>query len=141
MTAGRATARAAAGRAGEDAAAAELRRLGMRILDRNWRCDRLELDIVADDGGVVVFAEVRTRAASGPAAPAETISPSKRRHLRDAALLWLAEHESWDRPCRFDVISVLHRDGTFSAEHLPNAFDLSDAGTSLDRGDAAWQPW
>ena len=56
------TAKARTGAEGEEAAAAHLRRLGWKILDRNWRSRHLELDIVAEERDTVVFVEVKTRA-------------------------------------------------------------------------------
>ena len=126
------------GRAGEDAAAALLRKKGLKILDRNWRRGRLELDIVCADGETIVFVEVKTRQARGMSDPADALTPAKRRLVIKAAQAWLAAHNAWRRPCRFDVVCV-RKDGlTLSAEHYRHAFDFSSA---LGGGHAAWQPW
>lgn len=126
------------GRQGEEAAAGVLRRAGLRILDRNWRQGRLELDLVCRDGGTVVFVEVKTRTSRERGGPEGAITPAKQRSLCRAAQAWLAAHDAWDAPCRFDVVCLIACDGTFSAEHYRHAFDFTP---SLDRRHAAWQPW
>ena len=128
----------ALGRRGEDAAAAILLRAGMHILDRNWREGRLELDLVCKDGDTVVFVEVKTRATAGRGGPEGALTQAKQRSLSRAAQAWLAAHEAWDTPCRFDVVALVACDGTFSAEHYRHAFDFAP---SLDSGHAPWQPW
>lgn len=128
----------ALGRRGEEAAAGLLRRAGLRILDRNWRAGRLELDIVCQDGATVVFVEVKTRSSAKRGGPEGALTPAKQRSLSRAAQAWLAAHDAWGAPCRFDVVCLVAGDGTFSAEHYRHAFDFAP---SLDRGHAAWQPW
>ena len=69
------------GKAGEDFAAKHLRKLGWRILERNWRCGPLELDIIGAHKGVLIFVEVKTRAAKGLTRPDEALTPLKRDRL------------------------------------------------------------
>ncbi|WP_241159444.1 MULTISPECIES: YraN family protein [unclassified Desulfovibrio] len=126
------------GRRGEEAACGLLRRAGLRILDRNWRAGRLELDIVCQDGATVVFVEVKTRSSAERGGPEGALTPAKQRSLSRAAQAWLAAHGAWEAPCRFDVVCLVARDGTFSAEHYRHAFDFAPP---LDRRHAAWQPW
>ncbi|PSK95663.1 uncharacterized protein UPF0102 [Murinocardiopsis flavida] len=78
----------ALGQWGEDAAAAYLKREGMRILARNWRCRHGELDIVASHGGVLVAVEVKTRSSGRFGSPLEAVGPEKRARLRRLALAW-----------------------------------------------------
>ncbi len=129
------------GQEGEAAAAAFLKKAGLKVLERNWRQGRLELDVVCEDkkaGKAIVFVEVRTRTASQRGEPAETITPAKQRTLAQAATAWLAAHDAWERPCRFDVLAVIHDGEAFHITHHTNAFEVGDA---LDRGHAHWQPW
>lgn len=133
-----ATGNAAIGARGEEAAARLLAKRGLRVLARNWRHGGLELDIVCDDRDTLVFVEVKTRAAGGPARPDEALTPAKRGKLVRAARQYLAAHDAWDRPCRFDLVCVVHDGATLTLEHYPHAFDLT---ASLGGGDAAWQPW
>jgi len=94
------------GAIGEDAAMRVLRRRGYRIRDRNLRCPMGELDLVAEDGGTLVFLEVKTRSTSDYGGPFEAISPLKRRRLQRLAVYYLATRRLMDRPCRFDAVSV-----------------------------------
>jgi putative endonuclease len=110
----------------------------LKILDRNWRRGRLELDIVCADGATLVFVEVKTRQAEGMSDPADALTTAKRRMMTKAAQAWLAAHNAWRRPCRFDVVCVCKRGLTLCAEHYRHAFDFSPA---LGGGHTAWQPW
>lgn len=96
--------------AGEDLAAAHLRRLGWRILERNWRCPSGELDIIAIEPGrtpVLVICEVKTRRGTRFGLPVEAITASKVAKLRELALHWLAEQDKAVGVVRFDAIGVL----------------------------------
>jgi len=122
------------GRLGEDAAAALLAKKGLRILARNLRLGRLELDLVCQDGQTLVFVEVKTRAEGSLATPAEGLTRQKAERLLRAGRLYLSGHDLWDRPCRFDLVSVLVRAGKVEAvEHTENVI--------ADGGGGGWQPW
>src|SRR2546425_12774100 len=83
-----------------------LRRRGYRIRDRNVRCPMGELDLVAEDGGTLVFLEVKTRSTSDYGGPFEAISPLKRRRLQRLAVFYLATRPLVGRPPRFGAGSV-----------------------------------
>lgn len=93
------------GRLGEDAAAWYLERQGYTLLARNFRCRLGEIDIVAREGGVLVFAEVKTRKNSYYAAAGEYVNRSKQQKLVLAAKYWLMQHPE-DVQVRFDVLEV-----------------------------------
>lgn len=116
--------RQALGRWGEDLAVRHLQALGWQVLDRNWRCREGELDVVARDGGSLVFVEVKARSGLGYGEPAEAVSPAKARRIRVLAARWLAEPDRpegwWD--LRFDVVSVLRTEGLPELLHLRAAF-------------------
>jgi putative endonuclease len=113
----------AVGGYGERVAARFLQTAGLTVVDRNWRCAAGEIDIVAEDGDVVVFCEVKTRRSLDYGAPVEAVTPVKVRRLRVLALRWLAEHERGFRPIRFDVVSVVpQRSGAAAVEHHRDAF-------------------
>jgi putative endonuclease len=101
------------GNLGEDLATAFLKKHGFRILDRNYRNKRGkqlgELDIVAEEAGVVVFIEVKSRECrSGDTVlPEENITFEKLRKLSKIAELWLRERKRIDRDYRFDAVTVL----------------------------------
>ena len=107
------------GRRGEQLAAEYLERGGLRILDRNWRCETGELDIVALDQRVLVVCEVKTRSGVRYGSPLEAISRSKRARLRRLAAAWLAAQELRFDDVRIDVIGLV-RDGSgqFTLEHV-----------------------
>lgn len=91
---------------GEDLAAAWYVRAGYRVLDRNWRCDEGEIDLVCRRGSTVVVCEVKTRRSSAFGSPAEAVTATKRLRLRRLAARWLREHGSRYAEVRFDVASV-----------------------------------
>jgi putative endonuclease len=116
-------AKGAIGRFGEEVAARHLTGAGLRILDRNWRCAEGELDIVAADGDVLVFCEVKTRSGAGFGDPAEAVTAAKSARIRRLGLRWLAAHGIGWRDLRFDVITVLRRpEGGPLVRHIRDAF-------------------
>lgn len=94
------------GRRGEDAAVAYLERAGMRVVDRNWRDGRGELDIVAIDGDTLVICEVKTRVTVAQGTPEEAVSPAKRRRLVRLAVSYITAQGLEPCPTRFDVVTV-----------------------------------
>ena len=113
----------AIGRFGEEVAARHLAAAGLRIVDRNWRCAEGELDIVAEDGGTLVFCEVKTRSGTGFGDPAEAVTAAKSARIRRLGLRWLAAHGIGWRDLRFDVVTVVRRpDADPLVRHLPDAF-------------------
>jgi putative endonuclease len=113
----------AVGAYGERRAVEHLVKAGMVLLDRNWRCRDGEIDIVARDGDVLVFCEVKTRRGAGYGTPAEAVIATKARRLRRLAAQWLEDHPVRPQEVRFDVVSVLpQRRGPARVEHLRGAF-------------------
>lgn len=107
------------GRDGEDLAADHLRRSGLTILDRNWRCSSGEIDIVARDGSALVVCEVKTRSSTAYGHPAQAVTRRKIRRLRELALRWLDERQIYVPEIRFDVIAIVQPpNGTPVLEHL-----------------------
>ena len=91
-----------AGARAEELCAELLRKAGLRILARNWRCRHGEIDLVAEENGALVFAEVRFRRDPRFGGAAESITPAKRARLLAAARLYLSGRPETD--CRFDVL-------------------------------------
>ena len=98
--------RRATGAAGEDAVAAWYVARGYEIVDRNWRVREGEIDVIARDGGSVVFCEVKTRRGDAFGAPVEAVTVRKQQRLRLLARLWLADQAARVPALRFDVASV-----------------------------------
>ncbi len=115
---------------GEALAAAYLERKGYTILDRNYRFERAEVDLICflpasqyEAGGELVFAEVKTRTGLGYGRPEEAVTEAKKRNLIRAAEAYLYERKLDGSPCRFDVISILLQRGKKpQIEHFENAF-------------------
>jgi putative endonuclease len=111
------------GRRGEQLAAEYLERAGLRILDRNWRCETGELDIVALERRVLVVCEVKTRSGVGYGLPVEAVTRSKAARIRRLAHQWLAESRARWVDVRFDVVAVLLVPGREpQVEHYEGAF-------------------
>lgn len=108
MTTQRTLTRAQLGALGEQLAVDHLTGLGLRILNRNWRCRYGELDVIACDPGArsVVFVEVKTRTGDGYGGLAHAVTQPKVRRLRRLAGLWLAGQDQRWAAVRIDVIGV-----------------------------------
>ncbi len=112
----------ALGKYGEDIAEQFLVQSGMQILERNWRCDAGEIDIVARDAGTLVICEVKTRSSNALGTPAEAISARKLRRLRTLAYRWLEAHHVYVPVVRIDIVSVTQPSwGAPVVEHLRDA--------------------
>lgn len=109
----------AVGQYGENVAAARLVEAGWRVLDRNWRGTRGELDIVALDGTVLVVVEVKTRRGTRFGHPAEAVTAAKLARLRRLTGEWIATHRARASGVRIDIVAVtLPRSGAAHVEHL-----------------------
>jgi len=118
---GTAGGRAAAmlGRYGEQLAVRYLREQGLEIVERNWRCELGEIDIVALDGRCLVVCEVKTRRSAAFGAPTTQVTVAKLARLRRLAGAWLSQHDAQVDDVRIDVIGVLRpRRGACELEHL-----------------------
>jgi putative endonuclease len=117
--------RSAIGRAFEAAACAHLMARGYRIVQRNFRVPSGEIDIIAWDGEVLCFVEVRGRAEAEHGDPLETISPQKQaRVIRAAREYLMTLAQPWPR-MRFDAIGIVHED---TPVLVKDAFDDSRVG-------------
>ena len=102
---------------------------GYRILDRNVRTPLGELDLVAEDHGVVVFVEVKGRATEALGGALLAVDHRKRVKLTKLAAQYLAQRHWSDKACRFDVVLVKGiPSDPGRIEHLQNAFDASEHG-------------
>lgn len=108
---------------GEGMAQRYLKKCGYRILECNFRTRFGEIDIIAETGKYIVFAEVKTRRNDSFAAAREHVTAAKQQRLIAAAEGWLQRHPT-DRQPRFDVLEVYGEEGTRAPRinHLENAF-------------------
>ena len=113
------------GQEGEAAAEQYLRAKGYRILAKNLRMPLGELDLVAEDGPVLVFVEVKARSTQEFGGAIHAVQQRKQDKLIRLASQYLARHHLSHRLCRFDVVLLQGTDDTGSTiEHIENAFDV-----------------
>ena len=113
------------GKRSEEIAAQYLCSKGYRILERNYRTPRGELDLIAQDGDVLVFVEVKARRGVGFGEPQWAVDKRKRQHLIKASLFYLSRKKIQDRCCRFDIVVVREdRHGRTNIDLIPNALEV-----------------
>ena len=119
------------GAGAERAAETFLLRRGLRIVARNYRTPRGEIDIIADDGGTLVFVEVRMRSGGAFGGAEESIDRRKRQRIVAAARHFLASGASAEPPCRFDAMlltPLAHQSpDDYAVEWLRDAFRADDS--------------
>ena len=112
------------GKTGEGIAVAHVRKLGYRILARNYRRRFGEIDIIAKDGDTLVFIEVKTRKTQNYGTPFEALTLHKQQQISKVALDYMTQKKVENCNIRFDVVAVLmDKEGRQTVEVLPNAFD------------------
>jgi putative endonuclease len=111
------------GRKGEELAAVLCSERGLLILEMNHRSLSGEVDIIAKDGDVLVFIEVKTRTGDVYGAPFEAVTRKKRAKIRTVALSYMKRFRK-EVPVRFDVISVSMKAGKPSLEYIKDAFEV-----------------
>lgn len=116
----RPTSRQRLGAYGEELAARHLSREGMTVLDRNWRCDLGEIDLVLRDGSTLVICEVKTRSSTAFGTPHEAVTERKLARMRALAARWLRVHEVRPLDIRLDMVCVVcPRQGPVEIDHVP----------------------
>jgi len=110
------------GQRGEDLAAKHLERAGYRILERNAKLGKFEIDIIAREGDTTAFVEVKTRRSNSFLEPEANVTPAKQRHIRRAAALYIARQNDPAMYYRYDIVSVVLPD-----EGKPQVTILRDA--------------
>lgn len=109
------------GKEGELYARRHLEENGYLILETNWRLGHLEADIIAYKDNLIIFVEVKTRSTDSFGSPEEFVDYKKRKayiHLANAYILQNKRTEE----ARFDIISVLYKNGQPTINHIQNAF-------------------
>ena len=110
---------AALGAYGERVAARRLVEDGLVVLDRNWRCEAGEIDLVLRDGDVLVFCEVKTRSSTAYGHPLAAVDDVKTERLVRLAGRWIEEHGVVAPTVRFDMVGVLRSPrGAAEVEHV-----------------------
>ena len=118
------------GSRGEAAAERFLRRQRYTIVERNYRCQLGEVDLIALDRSVVVFIEVKTRTSHSAGHPAEAVGADKQQRLTRLALGYLKRHGLLEHKARFDVVAVTWPDDARHPhiDHFQNAFEAVGRG-------------
>ncbi|MCL7489635.1 MAG: YraN family protein [Desulfobulbaceae bacterium] len=115
------------GSRGENIAVSFLEKQGYTVLARNYRRRFGEIDIVAEEGGVLVFIEVKARKNNRYGNPFEAVDTRKQRKLSRMAQDYISRHKMEDRPARFDVVAVrLNPHSRSEVELIRDAFDFQE---------------
>jgi putative endonuclease len=110
------------GTEGENLAAKFLEEKGYSILERNYRFERGEIDLVAREGSDLVFVEVKARHSQDYGAPEESVTTAKEAQLKKVAEGYLYEHNIENQSCRFDVVTITYQRGAPVLRLIHNAF-------------------
>ena len=111
------------GTKGEERAAKYLEKIGFEIVARNFTSRYGEIDIIAQNGEFLIFAEVKARGKKTIGLPREFVDIRKQRKIIKTALCFMAEKEI-DRQVRFDVIEIHNYNEQDSINHIENAFTM-----------------
>lgn len=109
------------GKRGEELATRYLVRKGYRILERNWRAGKDEIDIIALNEDFIVVVEVKTRSTGSYGDPEEAVDRNKQRFLIRAADEYVNQKEI-DKEIRFDIISIIIEQNKQTIRHIEDAF-------------------
>jgi len=113
------------GESGESLAVKFLKKNGYKIIQQNYRCKLGEIDIIARDGRVLAFIEVKARRTDHFGGPKWAVTPRKQRKISMVALEYLKETEQMGSKARFDVVAIRLLPGDPDVEIIKNAFDLA----------------
>ena len=131
------------GQKGEEIAAKIMRKKGFRVVDTNWKCGHLEIDVIAVNKKEIAFVEVKTRTTSfADKRPEEYVDEVKRRRISAAANAYIKQHQVCLTP-RFDIIGITMDPDTYTiveTTHIEDAFLPSQQviGNSTFSGENKW---
>jgi len=109
------------GKKGEELAVDHLKKAGFRILFRNWKWGRHEIDIIAENKNTVVFAEVKTRTDDFQMHPVTAVTKEKQKSIIQAADGYIRKFNI-DKDSRFDIITLIKKGEQFEIDHIEDAF-------------------
>jgi len=116
------------GQSAEDMAEHMLRKKGYRILERNFRVAGGELDLIADDQGILVFVEVKARRSQYLGGAPYAITTRKKQQIIKLASCYLSRHGLTNQHCRFDAILVIgSKEHSRQLTHIEQAFEVSSS--------------
>jgi len=109
------------GQKGENLAAEHLNKAGFKIIYRNWKWGKHEIDIIAENKDFIVFAEVKTRSGDFQMHPVTAVTNEKQKSIIRAAEGYIQRYKI-DKESRFDVITIINKRSDFEIDHIENAF-------------------
>ncbi|MEM1249122.1 MAG: YraN family protein [Acidobacteriota bacterium] len=110
------------GRWAEAHASRHLQSKGYRVVEKNFRCKRGEIDLIVERDGVLCFVEVKARRSQDFGGALLAVDVHKQRRVAAAAEIFLAL-KPHDGPCRFDVVTLMKEAGRWRVSHLENAYE------------------
>lgn len=113
------------GKIGEDLARQRLEDLGYRIIKANYTCVLGEIDLIARDGDVLVFVEIKTRKKQSLGLAKEAVTKKKQVKLSKVALAYMKYNKLLGSKARFDVVAVGVSEGKKEIEIVKDAFELA----------------
>jgi putative endonuclease len=109
------------GKKGEDLAADHLKKAGYRIVFRNWKWGKHEIDIIADKKDTIVFIEVKTRMDDYQIHPVTAVNSQKQKSIIYAADGYIQKFNI-NKESRFDIITIIKTADSFKIDHIEDAF-------------------
>lgn len=106
------------GKKGEEIACIYIKKNKYKILEKNFRYRKYEIDIIAKEEKEIVFIEVKTRSSKICGLPAESVTPKKKKHIYKAASFYLHIHGKENAYCRFDVIEIYFYKKSYYIHHI-----------------------
>jgi putative endonuclease len=113
------------GKLSEAVAADFLKKQGLTVVAQNVRCTLGEIDLIARQGNIHVFVEVKSRFASGRGLPQEAITRAKQRRITRLAQWYIKQHRLQHQSARFDVIAITWQGDEPQILWIPNAFEAA----------------
>ena len=109
------------GKAGEQKAVDFLVGKGYTLHELDWKHGHVDIDIIAEEKGEIVFVEVKTRSTTNYGNPEDAVDNKKIRRIVNAADVYIKLHDIC-QPVRFDIITLVGQEPDFTIEHIENAF-------------------
>lgn len=110
------------GQEGEKIAANYLKKMRYKIVERNYHCKYGEIDIIALDGEVLAFVEIKTRSSNRHGPPEFAVTKHKQSKIKKSASHYLGKHRIEERDCRFDIVAITMEKGSKDIVLYKNAF-------------------
>ncbi len=115
------------GRKGEEIAERFLIQKNYEIIQRNYRRYRGEIDLIAKDGGCLVFVEVKSVSSDRFGQPVSKVNQQKQKQLGKIAMAYYQEFDLFDQDSRFDIVTVIFKGSKHIVNHIENAFWLENS--------------